>query len=116
MLTWIYGIGVMLSQVVCILFYGQNPDKSLSQLHGQVKVEGHVGMKLWMWILFWHSPWVMEAVRRIINAFFCWEEQEVDWIVCNGQKIRVGHCEQAYLTKYERNTSDVVKLARSGNI
>lgn len=116
MLAWIYGGMVLISQAAAWLLYGQNPDKSVSQLHGQVAIEGHTGMKWWMWALFWHSPLFMEAMRRMINAAFCWEEQPVDWILIRGQRVKVGHCEQAYLTKYERNTRDVIKLAKRGNL
>jgi hypothetical protein len=101
--AYLYNVGVLISQIICCLLYGQNPDKSLSQLHGQVAIEGHT-KKWWTYLIPWWNPWVMEAVRRIINFIFAWEE------------TKVGHCEDSYLDKYERGTKDCVLLARGGNL
>jgi len=117
LVAWIYAGLVMFSQLLSWLLYWQNPDKSISQLHGQVRVEGHVGIRLYMYVIFWHTPWFMEFTRRCINLMFFFEATTVDEIALdNGKIIKVGHCEDAYLTSYERNTRDVVHLAKRGNL
>jgi hypothetical protein len=100
---YIYQLVLLLSQALATIVYGQNPDKSFSQLCGEVSVEETRAAKWWQYIVFWYHPIWFFIWRIVLNYLFYELCDEVD------------HCENAYLTSSEKNTKDILIFVKNND-
>lgn len=100
MKQYIYNMLVNLSQLLCCTIYFQNPDKSFSQLCGEMKIKGEKEPNILQCIIFIYHPAFINICRQGLNFFF---------FVVFGE---LNHCEDAYLTSAEKNTKDIFKFSK----